>query len=886
MNIETSSRQSPASGPKKGLASRRAWHRMSAVIVSCWAIIAIASLIGQHWRPDLDWIGIHAVALGVATNAVVVWSDYFVTALMRTAEPGRARQVIILVILNLGILMLMGGIEAAMNPLILVGALAIIVAGAIHAIGLGMRSKGALTTRFGVVVVRYYVAAAIWFVIACVLGVLMTTAGGAHVDRFLLPHISTSVLGWLGFSVIGTLITLWPTILRTRMIPGVDRDAARALPLLCIAVAASGLGGLIGQGWLAALGLLGYLACLGFTVTAMVKAAQVKPPRSFAARSIIAGMAWLAGTLFVAAIVVVMHPDRQSMINLLPQLAWPLLAGFVAQLIAGSMAYLLPVMMGGGPGVMRHRNAVMDTATDARLIIANGAGLGLLAPLPAAGRTAMIAVLVASVLVYFGLIAACGMARTPREISQDDTMTNRTQRMEWVGGAGVLVLALAVATAVAPGSMVNAGSGTSSTSGTSASTVDAPVRHVSVDAHDMSFTPNQITVEAGTQLIIDVTNTDSTGTVHDLVLPSGATSGRLMPGSSGSVDAGVITESQQGWCSIAGHKQMGMTLDITVEGQAQAGTSSTSNQDGTDNAAADPNASMSVEPFDARLQPASDETEHHYTFDVTEEQVEVAPGVTQTRWTYNGQTPGPVLRGHLGDTFVITLTNSSTMGHSIDFHAGALAPVQPMRTIAPGETLTYTFTAEKSGIWMYHCSTSPMSLHITNGMYGAVIIDPPGLSDVDEEYLIVQSETWYGPQGESADADRVGDANPDAVVFNGYAFQYDTYPLTATTGDRVRFWVLDVGPDEPLAFHVVGAQFDTTWREGAFNLECGYQPSESVDASCSSVGPGGSQVLSLAAAEGGYVEMIAPEAGHFKLVNHIMTNAEKGAHGTLEVTDP
>ena len=88
------------------------------------------------------------------------------------------------------------------------------------------------------------------------------------------------------------------------------------------------------------------------------------------------------------------------------------------------------------------------------------------------------------------------------------------------------------------------------------------------------------------------------------------------------------------------------------------------------------------------------------------------------------------------------------MGHSIDFHAGSLAPDQPMRTIAArAAALRYTFTATRSGIWLYHCSTMPMSLHIANGMFGAVIIDPPELAPVDREYVLVQSELYLGPQG-------------------------------------------------------------------------------------------------------------------------------------------
>ena len=104
-----------------------------------------------------------------------------------------------------------------------------------------------------------------------------------------------------------------------------------------------------------------------------------------------------------------------------------------------------------------------------------------------------------------------------------------------------------------------------------------------------------------------------------------------------------------------------------------------------------------------------------------------------------------------------------------------------MRTIQPGESLTYRFTATRSGIWMYHCATMPMSLHIANGMFGAVVIDPPGLAAVDREYVLVQSELYLGPQGGIADADRARGGTPDLVVFNGYANQYDHAPLRART---------------------------------------------------------------------------------------------------------
>jgi len=225
---------------------------------------------------------------------------------------------------------------------------------------------------------------------------------------------------------------------------------------------------------------------------------------------------------------------------------------------------------------------------------------------------------------------------------------------------------------------------------------------------------------------------------------------------------------------------------------------------------------------------------------VREVRREVAPGIHQQLWTFNGTAPGPVLRGRIGDTFEITLINDGSLDHGIDFHAGALAPDRPMRPINPGERLTYRFTATKAGIWMYHCSTMPMLHHIGNGMYGAVIIDPPGLIPVDHEYVLVQSELYLGPDGQPGDLTKMQAERPDAVVFNGYPAQYAHRPLTARTGDRIRFWVLDAGPNRASSFHLVGAQFDTVYLEGRWQLSPG--------------DPGGAQVLHLGPATGGFVE--------------------------------
>ena len=153
-------------------------------------------------------------------------------------------------------------------------------------------------------------------------------------------------------------------------------------------------------------------------------------------------------------------------------------------------------------------------------------------------------------------------------------------------------------------------------------------------------------------------------------------------------------------------------------------------------------------------------------------------------------------------------------------------------------------------------------------MFGAVIIDPPGLPRVDREYLIVQSEMYLGGPGGEADADKVAAEKPDLVVFNGYARQYDHAPLTARAGERVRIWVLDAGPNRATSFHVVGGQFDTLWSEGDYRLR---------------PGAGGAQALGLLPAQGGFVELTFPEPGRYPFVSHAMVDAERGAHGVIEV---
>jgi nitrite reductase (NO-forming) len=274
-------------------------------------------------------------------------------------------------------------------------------------------------------------------------------------------------------------------------------------------------------------------------------------------------------------------------------------------------------------------------------------------------------------------------------------------------------------------------------------------------------------------------------------------------------------------------------------------------------------------PYDPSLRPADGAVEHKLTFHATEKVIEVAPGVTQQLWTFNDVVPGPTLRGHIGDVFTVTLVNDGKIGHSIDFHASKVAWNDKMRTIQPGESLVYQYKAQFAGIFMYHCGTAPALHHIGNGMYGAVVIDPPVLAAVAHEYVFVQSELYLGPNGQPGDLAKMQHEAADAVVFNGYVNQYKFAPIRVEPGERVRVWVLDAGPSENSSFHIVGTVFDTVFKEGGYVL----QP----DARS-----GGSQALDLQPAQGGFVEFTFAESGLYPIVTHKFANVGKGALGLFQ----
>lgn len=413
-----------------------------------------------------------------------------------------------------------------------------------------------------------------------------------------------------------------------------------------------------------------------------------------------------------------------------------------------------------------------------------------------------------------------------------------------------------------------------STSAASAGAGGGGLTEVDVILADISLSPNMIEAPAGEEITLHVTNKGALE--HDLKVQGTSGTGLLKPGETVDLVVGPFTADTEMWCTVPGHKDAGMKLTVRVLGgdAAPAASGGGTAAAGSGNAVIDAGA-MPAADWKGRdpVLPATESgTVHEIALDATETLIEVAPGVTQLMWTFNGQVPGPTLHGKIGDTFKVTLTNKGEMGHSIDFHASKVAWSDEMRTILPGESLVYEFTADYAGVWMYHCGTAPALHHIGNGMYGAIVIDPPNLAPVEKEFFMVQSELYLGPEGQPGDLTKMMNEDWDAVVFNGYYSQYKFAPIHVESGKRYRIWVINDGPNENSAFHVVGTIFDTVFKEGAYTL----QPDDTH---------GGSQVLDLQPAQGGFVEFTFAENGLYPFVTHKFANVGKGAIGFFAVGD-
>jgi nitrite reductase (NO-forming) len=215
--------------------------------------------------------------------------------------------------------------------------------------------------------------------------------------------------------------------------------------------------------------------------------------------------------------------------------------------------------------------------------------------------------------------------------------------------------------------------------------------------------------------------------------------------------------------------------------------------------------------------------------EVVEKEMPISEGVTYTFWTFGGTVPGSFIRVRQGDTVEFHLRNhpSSKMPHNIDLH-GVTGPGGGAASsfTAPGHESQFTFKALNEGVYVYHCATAPVGMHVANGMYGLILVEPPeGMPKVDHEYYVMQGDFYtvgkYRQKGLQAfDMEKAIDERPTYVLFNGAegALTGDK-AMTAKTGESVRLFIGNGGPNLVSSFHVIGAIFDQVRFEGGTNVQ-------------------------------------------------------------------
>jgi nitrite reductase (NO-forming) len=267
------------------------------------------------------------------------------------------------------------------------------------------------------------------------------------------------------------------------------------------------------------------------------------------------------------------------------------------------------------------------------------------------------------------------------------------------------------------------------------------------------------------------------------------------------------------------------------------------------------------------------------SLEVIEKEMEMMDGVKYNFWTFGGQVPGKFIRVREGDLIEFHLKNdpSSKLPHNIDLHAvtGPGGGAESTFT-APGHETQFSFTALNPGLFIYHCATAPVGMHIANGMYGLILVEPKGgLPKVDKEFYVCQGDFYtsgsYGESGLQAfDMGKALEENPDYVVFNGkVGAMTGANSLKANVGETVRLFVGNGGPGLTSSFHVIGEIFDNVYPEGGSTLNHNIQTTL--------IPPGGSAIT----------EFKLDVPGNFIMVDHAIFRAfNKGALGILQVDGP
>jgi nitrite reductase (NO-forming) len=401
------------------------------------------------------------------------------------------------------------------------------------------------------------------------------------------------------------------------------------------------------------------------------------------------------------------------------------------------------------------------------------------------------------------------------------------------------------------------------------------------------------TLSANVGDTVKVTLTSGDGVEHDIAFPDFNIQSEHLTakGSSTTIEFSPDRPGSFTYvCVVAGHKEAGMLGKFEVTGSAANNANAPASMPMNNGASNGPvvvnnpvttGADIVRDPTEI---PAPIGNREPQTVRIDLETVEIegqlADGTTYHYWTFNGKVPGPFFRVRVGDTVEVHLKNlaNSTMAHSVDFHAvtgpggGAV-----FTSTAPGEETMFTFQALIPGLFVYHCATPMVAEHISNGMYGMILVEPEGgLLPVDREFYVMQGEIYtneaFGSTGQlTENVQALLNEDPEYFVLNGAVGSLTAQkPLKAKVGETVRIFFGVGGPNFTSSFHVIGEIFDRVYEQASLTSPA------LTNVQTTTVPPGGATM----------VEFQLQVPGRYILVDHALARLQRGLAGYLIVDGP
>jgi nitrite reductase (NO-forming) len=371
-------------GPRAGWRARR--HLLVAGFVLAYLVAGGVTLALGGRVAGGEWLALHLVLLGAVTNAIVVWSEHFAAALLRTRPVSEGLATGRALALNLGILGVLGGVHTGRSAVAAGGACVVGVVVVGHGLVLADRIGRALPGRLSETV-WFYVAAAAALLVGMGMGLWLAGGVAGSADAYLalrLAHVHLNVLGWVGLAVVGTQFTLWPTVLRTRMVPGLERAVRWSLPPLAAGLAVTAAGLATQRRAVALAGLAGSAGGLALALVPFVRTALRRPPHTAASWMLGAGMAWFVVAVVADLGALAASPRVVDLGGRVGRLVPAVVAGFALQTLTGALTYLLPVVFGRGAHGNRRLGAMLELGWPLRVAAVNVGVLVLVAG-PSAG---------------------------------------------------------------------------------------------------------------------------------------------------------------------------------------------------------------------------------------------------------------------------------------------------------------------------------------------------------------------------------------------------------------------------------------------------------------------------------------------------------------------